>query len=104
MPKSICNTHIMCYYDELTEGIATEWCPEEDLKPVALIKIQNRSFKTQVVITDAEYVYRDMDGKIQLGDSFDKPYFIYSIPEGEYVGIGRKKKQFNSSCYLHKEE
>ena len=27
--------------------------------------------------------------------------FYYDLPEGEYVGLGGKKKQFNQSCYLH---
>ena len=100
-PSGLCDRHIACKYDCLTDGVATHGCPEEYLSTVSLIKVEDRSFPVEIIITDAEYVYRKIDGSHPLGDRPDMPYFCYYIDEEIFVGRSGKKKQFNSACYLH---
>ena len=96
-----CDTHVLVDYDLETEAIAHAECPTENIVKIALLNIPSRSFPSEVIISDAEYVYRKVAPDIPRGDSFDVPYYIYTIPEGEYVGRSAKKKQFNHHCYLH---
>ena len=100
-PRELCDTHIEIYYDVETEAIAHEGCPKESLIKIALLDIPNRQFSCEVIVADAEYVYRRMDDGVPPGDSFDVPYFQNALPPDGYVGRGAKKKQFNHSCYLH---
>jgi hypothetical protein len=101
LPRSVCERHVICYYDELTEGVATHKCPHENLKKIALLRIDNRAFEKEITVTDAEYVFRDLPDGVKRGESFDIPYFVNIIGDGEYVGRGKRRKQFNCSCYLH---
>lgn len=103
VPKDLCDKHVLFMYDKDAEGIATECCPEDSLKLISLIKVCDRSFPMQITVTDAEYVCREVDGTRAFPRDFDRPYFFYYIPEGEYVGIGRQKKQYNSFCFIHDE-
>ncbi len=100
-PIGLCKTHIMYKYDKLTGGIAHEGCDEEYLEDVALIKLENRSFPIQIIITDAEFVCRDIKDGIEYPSSYDVPFFEYALMPDEYVGRSKGKKQFNSFCYLH---
>ncbi len=103
-PNAACDIHKICYYDELSGAVANENCPFEDLKEIALLDIPWRKFPKEIIISDAEYVYRVLDDKTKFGDSFEEAYFMYAIPDNEYVGKGRNKKQYNSGCYIHTEE
>ncbi len=100
-PKKNCERHVICKYDALSEGVATENCEETNLVDIALIEILDRSFPVEITVTDAEYVYRPLSNDTTPGDSYDVPFFINMLCEGEYVGRGRRRKQFNSSCYIH---
>ena len=100
-PTTLCHTHIEVMYDAFTEAVAHEGCPEENLIMISLLDIPNRRFPVEVVVSDAEYVYRRVADGVKLGDSFDMPYFQNSLADGEYVGRGSKKRQFNHNCYIH---
>ena len=100
-PSGVCDRHVLCMYDELSGAVATKECPREFLRLTALLDIPERSFPKEIYITDAEYVYRSIEKDTKLGDSYDVPYFIYTLEEGEFVGISKGKKQYNSSCYIH---
>lgn len=101
VPRERCDIHVVCQYDTLTGAVANGGCAHEDVKPVALLDIDWRAFPKEIIITDAEYVYRRVDGDKPLGDSYDIPYFIYTIEDGVFVGRSKNKKQYNSECYLH---
>ena len=92
---------MICYYDELIGAVAAENCPCSNIVEIALLDIKDRSFPTDIIVLDAEYVWRKVEEGERLGDSFDVPYFIYTLDEGEFVGRGKKKRQFNASCYIH---
>ena len=101
MPMGACDRHIVCLYDEIAEGVASKGCPHEYLKPISLLKINDRHFPKEVIVTDADYVYIELDEATLPGDSFDVPFYVNMLKSGDYVGRGKKKKQFNCSCYIH---
>ena len=101
VPRTLCGRHVLCNYDKETSAIATPGCPSEHIEIIALLDISDRSFPIEVTVTDAEYVWRRMPRDVPYGSSYDVPYFINLIEDGEYVGRSKGKKQFNSSCYLH---
>ena len=101
MPSEACHRHILCKYDGETKAIACDKCPKENIVTVALLNINDRSFPKEITVTDAEFVYRNIDRYTERPVEYSLPYFQNSIPEGTYVGKGKNKKQFNSNCYLH---
>lgn len=104
VPISKCDKHILCKYDILSEGIATDKCPSDFVEEVALLKIVGRHFPKEIIISDADYVYFDMferDEPLDMPESYDVPYYYYCIEDGDYVGRGKRKKQFNSYCFIH---
>ena len=102
MPTGLCDRHVLCAYDSVTKGVSRGNCPDSDVVIVSLIKVSDRKFPKEVYVTDSEYVYRDIEGKYEWCSDEDKPYFYYSLPEGDYVGISKRKRQFNSGCPYHK--
>jgi hypothetical protein len=103
VPFGLCDRHVCIQYDTSTGAIANHLCPHDDVETVALLKITDRAFARQVVVLDAEYTFMPIDRNMKFPESYEVPYFYYMIPEGEFVGIGTKRKQFNSYCYLHDE-
>lgn len=103
LPKTPCDKHVLCYYDCMAEGVANEYCPKEDVKLISLLNITDRHFPKEIIISDADYVYLETDGTRKYGESYDVPYYLYYIEEGDFIGRGRKKKQYNSYCYIHSE-
>ena len=72
----------------------------EDIILVGMIKVE-RSFPTQIYITDAQYVWRDI-GKDTLPETSDGlPFFNNLLSNNEYAGISKVEKQFNSYCRSH---
>lgn len=100
-PSERCARHVLTYYDRETSAVAGRGCPHENLVIIALLDIPWRQFPEEIYVSDAEYVSRPVEQGIRLGDSYDVPYFINTLDSGEFVGRGRRKKQFNSYCYLH---
>ena len=101
VPKELCRTHVLCKYDYLTEGVSNGACPEEYLTEISLIRVPERHFPKEIAVGDAEYSYMELQDDIPFAGDYTVPYFYNMIPEGEYIGTGRKRKQFNSGCYLH---
>ncbi len=99
-PTGLCDRHILCKYDIFAEGVACDGCPDEFVLDVSLLRI-DRTFPKEIYITDAEYVWRSTDGTKPPPNDFDVPFFYPYIPEGDYVGRGRNKKQYNSFCFIH---
>lgn len=100
-PQNLCTRHVLVRYDTDGKGIATAECPEENIAMVSLIRVNERSFPTEVYITDAEYVQRD--GDYTLGEDNGYPYFYAALPEGEYVGVSKRRRHFNAACSKHGE-
>ncbi len=100
-PTGECYRHVKCLYDCETKAIAHNGCPRENLIVVSLLNIPERSFPKEIYITDAEYVYRNISGYDERPMDYSLPYFYFTLPDGEYAGISKGKKQFNSNCYIH---
>jgi len=100
-PNENCTRHVTVAYDSLTDALACEHCPLNDLKLVSLVRVEDRSFPIDVLVTDAEYVYREIGEDTPRGDNYDIPYFYYTVKDGQFVGRSPGSKQFNSYCYLH---
>jgi hypothetical protein len=65
-----------------------------------MIKVE-RSFPTQIYITDAQYVWRNI-GKDTLPETADAlPFFNNLLSDNEYSGISNVEKQYNSYCRKH---
>ena len=94
-PKTECKIHVLVNYDTINKGIVPYGFGDGYAK-VSLVKNENRSFPKEVYITDAEYVYRDTKITNDFETSLGLPYFYNSLYDGEYAGISKKKKQFNS--------
>ncbi|MBO5907269.1 MAG: transglycosylase domain-containing protein [Clostridia bacterium] len=96
-PSEMCDRHVLCDYDAVSKGVCDPTCPEENRVKVALLNIPERSFKADISITDAEYVYREISENIPRPTLDTLPYFYYTLPVGEYVGKSGTGRQFNRS-------
>lgn len=100
-PNGECQRHVLCLYDTESKAVASSKCPRENLVAVALLNISDRNFPKEIYVTDAEYVYRNISGYENYPAEQSLPYFYYSIPKDSYVGVTKRKKQFNSGCNIH---
>jgi penicillin-binding protein 1A len=95
-----CDTHIVVKYDTKNKGVAIICEDDKEYADVSLIKVVDRSFPKEVYITDAEYVYRDVNlNHIHTMRESDLPYFYSVLNDGEFVGISNKKSQFNRLAF-----
>ena len=101
VPTATCDVHVLVNYDKVTGAIATDKCPKENIKQVALVRNESRLFNCQVTITDAQYTYRSL-GKINRYPTYvGFAYYYYAIPEGKVVGRSAGEKQYNCACAAH---
>lgn len=97
VPDKKCATHILCRYDALGKGVADQYSDPTDIVIVSLLDIPNRVFPKEIFVTDAEFVWRNVSGYDPRPQDQGLPYFYLTLDEGEYAGISKSKKQFNSS-------
>ena len=101
IPTLFCERHVTCTVDGEHGGVSHGFCPEENQKQVALLKI-NRSFPKQILVTDAQYVYRGDPLETIPKNDPKSPYF--DTNSKVYYGISYGETQFNRSCQIHTEE
>ena len=99
-PTEYCNVHVLVDYDAVTESVAANECPPENVIQVGMITIA-RSFPTQIYITDSEYVWRDIGTRIQPETAEALPFYTNLIPKDKYVGVSRGTRQKNCYCREH---
>ena len=99
-PKQKCRTHTLVRYDKTEECIASNECNNDDIILVGMIKVE-RSFPTQIYITDAQYVWRNIGKKTLPETASGLPFFNNLLDDNEYSGISKVEKQFNSYCRKH---
>ena len=99
-PKVKCKTHTLVRYDKSEGCVASNECSNENIIWVGMIKAE-RSFPTQIYITDAQYVWRNIGKKILPETASGLPFFNNIFSNGEYSGISNVEKQFNSYCRKH---
>lgn len=99
-PSTFCDRHILCDYDCVGGGVSHGNCPEHYCQKVGLIKAE-RSFPIQILVTDAQYVYRGDPCDFFINTDPSLPYFHSSLDR--FCGVSSGDVQFNRSCQLHAE-
>ena len=99
-PTQKCKTHTLVRYDESEGCIASNECANENITLVGLIKVE-RNFPTQIYISDAQYVWRDIGKETLPETASGLPFFNNLLGANEYAGISNVEKQFNSYCRKH---
>jgi penicillin-binding protein 1A len=97
-PKAYCNCHILCDYDAEYGGISHGNCHTHCTEKVGLIQTERR-FPIQILVTDAQYVYRGDPLEMPINEDPSKPYFASSLEH--FCGISPGNAQFNRSCQEH---
>ena len=101
MPTEYCDCHVLVNYDKVTGGIACEYCPEQNIVQVALVRV-NRDFPINIKIIDAEYSYMDL-GAASPGGTAYQPFYTPALALGHYTGYskGETTTQYNHACTEH---
>ena len=94
-PKERCKTHTLVEYDTVCGGVATVFTPEGHIEKVGMLLVE-REFPAQIIITDAQYVYRELEDA-------NKPFFatLQDDKNKKYFGISAGKTQFNRLSTAH---
>lgn len=100
-PTDICHTHVMVEYDEICGGVATVFTPESHIKRVGMILVE-REFPIQIIVSDAQYVYKEIREGILPSFAENKPFFaVLESERKKYFGISASKTQFNRLSTAH---
>jgi hypothetical protein len=99
-PKSHCITHVLVEYDKVTQAIACEKCPKENVINVGMIKV-NRSFPCEVRITDSQYTYMYLPAGVEPTLDESLPYFARLCKSGSYFGSSGVSRAKNRYCKEH---
>ncbi len=97
IPTERCDRHVLCLRDE-DGGISHGFCPDESLIRVGLIRAE-RHFPIQILVSDAQYVYRGDPGAYPPNPDAGQAYF-----EGEaqsFCGRSHTELPYNHSCSIH---
>lgn len=100
VPTEPCDRHVVIDYDMSTNGVASEYCPQEHVVQVSLVRV-DRNFPKQVTVTDAEYSYMDLPSDVRPGGWWGEPFYHNVIPDDVYVGASNVNRWFNCFCYEH---
>lgn len=99
-PTEYCETHIMVDYDYVEGAIACEWCPPQNIKQVALIKV-DRKFPINIAVVDAQYAYIELPFDVMPYSTVYRPYY-FNLGGGEYyVGYTSGPVHYNRTCSAH---
>lgn len=101
-PKDECEAHILVEYDAVCGGVATIFTPDEHIKKVGMIQVQ-REFPTQIIVSDAQYVYKKLYSSILPSFEENKPFFapLEDEKNKRYFGRSAGTKQFNRLSTAH---
>ena len=101
-PTTRCQTHILVEYDAICGGVATIFTPEGHIKKVGMILVE-REFPVQIVVSDAQYVYKELEDSILPSFKANEPFFapLESEEKKKYFGISIGKAQFNRLSTAH---
>lgn len=100
-PTEYCSTHVIVQKDSSTGLIASPDCSAGDLVNVALIKVTNRDFPTEIYVEDAQYVYRELPANVMPCKWGGLPFFYNSLGEGHFCGSSYATTAYNAYCYIH---
>lgn len=100
-PQELCDRHLLVEYDAVCGGVATVFTPSAHIEKVGMIVV-DREFPTQIIISDAQYVYKKLEKGI-LPSFYKNEAFFAPLEEDKkkYFGISVGKKQFNRLSTAH---
>lgn len=101
VPTEECDTHVIVMRDTTTNLIACPNCNPAYCSEVALVKVEDRSFPTELYIEDAQYVYRTLPDSVKPSGWWGDPFFINTLGEDEYCGSSYVNTPYNAYCYKH---
>lgn len=99
-PTETCDCHVICDYDVVHGGVSHGYCPEENLKRIALIRI-DRHLSHPVTVLDAQYVYEGDPIESQPNPDASEPYFGPDCKRN--YGVSAVPVPFHRSCPIHTE-
>ena len=101
-PTERCQTHILVDYDFVCGGVSTIFTPKGHIEKVGMILI-DREFTTQIIISDAQYVYRELNDGILPSFKANEPFFapLEDEEKKKYFGISAGNTQFNRLSTAH---
>jgi len=97
VPSEKCDCHVLVAYDSITGGIACKECPENHITWVGLIEVNDREYPSNITVTDAQYVYRDIGSSYASTDPYTA-FFTTILPEGKYAGKSGSGMPYNRMC------
>jgi penicillin-binding protein 1A len=97
-PKELCDCHILSYVDEENGGVSHGECPDSVLKKTSLVHVE-RHFPMQVLISDAQYIWRGDPLKILPSSDPTQPYFATILKD--FCGKSLTERPHNRSCQAH---
>ena len=101
IPEGYCDRHIPVAYDTIDGGVVLEgMCPSENISYIGMLSVV-RGFPIQIYVTDAQYVWRGIEGDVLPETSPKLPFFNSILGEKEYCGITNTEYQFNRLCRAH---
>ncbi len=101
-PTQTCNVHVSVDWDKSENCLANEYCPEEDVIKVSLIKETSRAFTHgNVAVLDAIYTYRPVPKNAVY--PIGAPFYQYTLPKDTYAGyaVAEEGKPVNKMCDKH---
>ena len=94
-PQNHCDTHVYVNYDSIDGGVIWDEISPGNYKRVALVKNYERRFPCQVIITDAQYTYRNLPITEKPSLNENEAFFQSLEKDNLYFGISNVKSAFN---------
>ena len=101
-PSTRCETHILVDYDMVCGGVATIFTPKGHIEKVGMLLVE-REFPVQIIVSDAQYVYRELESGILPSFKANEPFFapLEDEEKKKHFGISAVKNQFNRLSTAH---
>jgi len=97
IPNERCDRHVLCHAD--TEGgISHGFCSEYSSQRVGLIRAE-RHFPIQILVSDAQYVYRGDPASYTPNPNTGQAYFEGELQD--FCGRSFTELPYNRSCPVH---
>ncbi len=99
-PSEQCDKHVPVSWCVTSGCISGPGCPTESVVTVALVKETERSFTEQIVITDAQYTYRELPEDYEYPEDSNVPIYQNTL-DGTFAGTSGVEIPANAYCVLH---
>ncbi|MBE6688324.1 MAG: PBP1A family penicillin-binding protein [Ruminococcaceae bacterium] len=104
LPTRTCTAHVATRWDVTTGAVAGPGCPDDYCVNISLVRENGRSFNSKlsnVYITDAQYIWRDVPTGYVYPTVPSVPFFSNALPDGINAGFAAEARPKNSYCFEH---